>query len=201
LSTPVAQTKTRSNAAKAAQAPPAAESKPPARRRITKRKAVETLVRGHFEAIARHDLRAIAGNWREDGVEDMVPTGVLRGRDEIVRQLADLFAAVPDLETTVKRVVAGDRQAAVEWHMAGTFSGSPYQGIEPTGKQVEIRGFELFEVEDEKFTATTVYYDGLSFARQVGMMPPQDSGAERAMKGAFNAVTKLRRTIDERRGG
>jgi hypothetical protein len=31
-------------------------------------------------------------------------------------------------------------------------------------------------------------------------MPPQDSGAERAMKGAFNAVTKVRRVVEERRG-
>jgi hypothetical protein len=30
------------------------------------------------------------------------------------------------------------------------------------------------------------------FARQVGMLPPQDSAGEKAMIGAFNAVTKLR---------
>ena len=47
--------------------------------------------------------------------------------------------------------------------------------------------------------STTVYYDGMSFARQIGMLPPLDSGAERAMKSAFNTVTKVRRAIDERR--
>ena len=130
----------------------------------------------------------------------MVPTGVLRGRDAIVRNLADLFAAVPDLETTVSRVVAGEQQAAVEWRMHGTFNGAAYQDIEPTGRPVEMRGFELFELENGQIASTTVYYDGLSFARQIGMMPPQDSGAERAMKSAFNAVTKVRRAIDERRG-
>jgi hypothetical protein len=41
----------------------------------------------------------------------------------------------------------------------------------------------------------------MTFARQIGMLPPLDSGAERAMKGAFNTVTKVRRAIDERRGG
>jgi steroid delta-isomerase-like uncharacterized protein len=158
-------------------------------------------MRTHFENLANRDLRATAELWREDGVEDMVPTGVLRGRDAIIRNLADLFAAVPDLETTVKRLVAGDQQAVVEWRMSGTFSGVAYQGIEPTGKPVEIRGLELFELDDGKIASTTVYYDGLSFARQIGMMPPLDSGAERAMKGAFNAVTKVRRAIDERRSG
>jgi len=108
---------------------------------------------------------------------------------------------VPDLETTVTRLVAGERQAAVEWRMRGSFDGAAYQGIEPTGRPVEIRGFEIFEVEDGLIASCTVYYDGMSFARQVGMLPPQDSGAERAMKSTFNAVTKLRRAIDERRGG
>jgi hypothetical protein len=32
-------------------------------------------------------------------------------------------------------------------------------------------------------------------------MPPMDSGAERAMKSAFNAMTKARRMISERTGG
>ena len=197
----MAETKTRSNS-QAAKAKPAsgAETKP-RRRRITKRKATEDLMRKHFEDLANRDLRAIAENWREDGVEEMVPTGVLRGRDAIIRHLADLFAAVPDLETTLTRLVAGDSDAAVEWRMRGTFSGAPYQGLEPTGSQVEIRAFELFELEDGQITSTTVYYDGLSFARQIGMMPALDSGAERAMKNAFNAVTKVRRTIQERRSG
>jgi steroid delta-isomerase-like uncharacterized protein len=175
------------------------ETKAPTRRRITKRKAVETLVRNHMEALANRDLEAVAAGWHEDGVEELVPTGVLRGRQAIIRNLADTFAAAPDMETTVMRIVSGDKQAAVEWRMEGTFSGVAYQGIEPTGKHIEIRGFELFEIEDGLITSTTVYYDSMAFARQVGMMPPLDSGAERAIKGAFNAVTKLRRTVDERR--
>ena len=54
---------------------------------------------------------------------------------------------------------------------------------------------------DGKVEENTIYYDGAEFARQVGMMPPQDSGAERAMKGAFNALTKARKAITERTGG
>jgi len=197
----VAETKTNSSTSKTTRGKSAAEQKTPTRRRISKRKAAEERIRSHFQDLANHDLRAIAQNWREDGVEEMLPTGVLRGRDAIVRNLADLFAAVPDLETTVTRLVAGEQQAAVEWRMRGTFNGAAYQGIEPTARPVEIRGFELFELQDGQIASATVYYDGLSFARQVGMMPPQDSGAERAMKSAFNAVTKVRRAIDERRGG
>ena len=82
----------------------------------------------------------------------------------------------------------------------GTFSGAAFDGVDATGKHVEVRGLDLFEVEDGQIVANTAYYDGLEFARQIGMMPAHASGAERAMKSAFNAITKLRRMIDERIG-
>ena len=36
--------------------------------------------------------------------------------------------------------------------------------------------------------------------RQLGMLPPQDSGPEKAIKTAFNAVNKVKRTVAEKRG-
>jgi steroid delta-isomerase-like uncharacterized protein len=180
-----------------------AEEKPkaPGRRRITRRKAVEGHVRSYFDAMAARDVKACGEHWHEDAVDEPVPVGPLRGRPEIEGFLRELWAAVPDMETTVTRLVAGEDQAAVEWRMRGTFDGAAFQGIEPTGKQVEMRGVDLFEVEGGLLTACTGYYDGAEFARQVGMLPPRDSSAERALTSAFNAVTKLRRTVNERRGG
>ena len=81
--------------------------------------------------------------------------------------------------------------------MEGTFDGRRSRASTPTGKHIEIRGLDLLEMEDGEIVSNTAYYDGMAFARQVGMMPPQDSGAERAMKSAFNALTKARR--DDRR--
>jgi steroid delta-isomerase-like uncharacterized protein len=172
----------------------ATEAKPP-RRRITRRKAVETHVRSYFEAIANRDTSAMAGHWREDGVDDLVPLGPLRGTGEITAFFRELFAAIPDLEMTVTRVVAGERQAAVEWRMTGHFSGGPFQGVDPTGRRVEMRGLDLFEVEDGAIVANTAYYDGMTFARQIGLMPPENSSAENAMKSAFNAATRMRRAV------
>jgi steroid delta-isomerase-like uncharacterized protein len=195
----VAETRTRTND-ETATAKEAVEPKPPRRRRITKRKAVEAHARSYFDAIAARDPAAIGEHWHEDGVDDIVPLGVKRGRREIEEFFRAVFAATPDLETTVTRVVAGEKQAAVEWRMRGTFDGAPFQGIEPTGRPVEMRGLDMLEVEDGKIRSITGYYDGAEYARQIGMLPPQDSGAERAMASAFNAVTKLRRAVNERRG-
>jgi steroid delta-isomerase-like uncharacterized protein len=189
----MAETKTTDEAEATAPAP-AAETKPQ-RRRITRRKAVETHVRSYFEAVARRDPGAMAEHWSEDGVDDIVPLRVLRGRDEITAFFRALFAAVPDLETTVSRVVAGEREAAVEWRMTGHFTGEPFEGVDATGKRIDMRGLDLVQVEDGKNVAITAYYDGMTFARQIGLMPAQDSSAEQAMRSAFNAATRVRRAV------
>jgi len=175
-------------------------AKPARARKPPKRKQVEQVVRGYFDALSRRDPDAAVQFWREDGVDELVPLRVLRGRREVAGFFHGLNSAVPDLELTVKRVVAGESQAGVEWRAAGTFSGGPFEGVEPNGKPVELRGFDLFEVEDGQIVGNTAYWDGMAFARQVGLFPPQDSGTERAMKNAFNALTKVRKVVNERVG-
>jgi steroid delta-isomerase-like uncharacterized protein len=182
----------------APEAPAKADAKPQ-RKRITRRQAVEDHVRSYFDAMSRRDVEAMVAHWREDGVEDMVPVGLLRGRDEMRSYFRSLFAATPDASTVVTRLVAGEQSCAVEWRIEGTFDGAPYLGIEPTGKHVEVRGLDLFELEGDEIVTNTGYFDGASFARQIGMLPADGSGADRAMKSAFNAVTKLRRAVAERR--
>jgi steroid delta-isomerase-like uncharacterized protein len=173
----------------------ATEAKP--RRRTPRRKAVEAHARSYFEAVARRDTTAMAEHWRADAVDDLVPLRPLRGTDEIVAFFAELFQAIPDLETTVARVVAGETQAAVEWRMTGHFTGAPFQGVDPTGRRVDMRGLDLFEIEDGEIVGNTAYYDGMTFARQIGLMPPANSSAENAMKSAFNAATKLRSVVSD----
>lgn len=171
----------------------------PQRKRITRRKAVEERIRSYFEAMDRRDVDGMLEHWAEDGLEDMVPVGIIRGRDELRASFTAQFASMPDMRTTVTRLIAGEQSCAVEWRIEGTFDGQPYMGIEPTGKHVELRGTDLIELEDGQIASLTAYFDGAAYARQIGMLPPDGSGADRAMKTAFNAVTKVRRTLAERR--
>jgi steroid delta-isomerase-like uncharacterized protein len=195
----MAQTRTAEEATDKATAGAGSDAKPQ-RKRITRRKAVEDRVRSYFEAMDARDADGMAAHWREDGVEDVVPVGMMRGRGELREFFGSMFAAMPDARTTVTRLIAGEQSCAVEWRLEGTFDGAPFMGIEPTGTHVEIRGFDLFELEDGELVSNTAYFDGAGYARQIGMLPADDSGADRAMKSAFNAVTKLRRAMAERRG-
>jgi steroid delta-isomerase-like uncharacterized protein len=195
----MAQTRTGDRATDKAAA--AGSDAKPQRKRITRRKAVEEKVRSYYEAMNNRDVSAMLAHWGDDGVEDVVPIGVIRGRDELREFLSQLFAAMPDASTTITRLIAGEQDCAVEWRLEGTFNGSPFLGIEPTGSRVELREVSVVELKDGEIVGITAYFDGASYARQIRMLPLDGSGADRAMKSAFNAVTKLRRAVAERRNG
>ncbi len=165
------------------------------RRRITKRKVVEERATSYFDALAARDVSVMGRALVRGRGGRHRPYGILRGKPEILGFFRGLFAALPDVETTVERVAATAHLAAVEWRMAGHFTGAPFMDIEPTGRRVDIRGVDLLEIEDGQIVSNAAYYDGAAFARQVGMLPSEGSGADRAMKGAFNAVTRLRRRV------
>jgi steroid delta-isomerase-like uncharacterized protein len=155
----------------------------------------EQVARSYFEAVAARDPQRMADHWDPEGIEDIVPFGIFRGPDEVRGFFEELFAAVPDAETTVDRVIADDHVAVVQYRMRGNFTSGRFQGLDAPGKPIEIRGADVIEVERGRITRNTAFSDGLDFARQIGMLPPQGSGVEKALYGAFNAMTKVKERI------
>ena len=156
----------------------------------TAREAALASVQG---AIERDPDRIVEPGHPDDFVDDFIAVGEFTGRDQVRDFFAEMFAAFPDFELTVERVVAEGDAVVVRWHADGTFSGGRFQGIEPTGRRVRIRGCDFFEVQDGWIRRNTIFYDGASFARQIGMLPAKDSFADRAMLRLFNAKVRLTR--------
>jgi len=156
-----------------------------------------------FDAITAKDLDRPLELQDPDVVDDFVAIGQFRGRDAVRAFFAEMYEAFPDFRIEVDRIISDDRHAVVQWEASGTFSGGPFQGIEPTGKPVAIRGVDVMEIEDGKLRHNTIYYDGAAFARQVGMLPRTGSIADRAVLTGFNAVTRLRSRLrgNEERSG
>jgi steroid delta-isomerase-like uncharacterized protein len=165
------------------------------------RSSPEQVARSYFDALIERDAAKMGSHWDPEGVEEIIPFGIFRGPDEIRAFFDELFAAIPDAQSTVDRVIADDRHAVVQWRLRGTFSGGSFQGLDPVGKPVTLRGCDVLEIEDGRLVRNTAYSDGLEFARQIGMLPPQGSGVEKALYGAFNGMNKLRSSITERIGG
>jgi steroid delta-isomerase-like uncharacterized protein len=142
------------------------------------------------------DLSRASRFWTDHSVNYFLAAGqTVRGSEALAQWFRELLAAAPDFRMDIEDVLDdGDRQAVVQWRVAGTLTGVPFLGIEPTGRHIELRGVDVFRFDaDGKVEQNTIYYDGAEFARQVGMLPPRDSAADRAMLAAFNALTRLRR--------
>ena len=175
--------------------------KPATSRTPSKRTVVADTARSYFDALAARDAGAAAGLWHKDGVNDLVPLGIFRGPAAIRQHFTEMFTAMPDMRFTVERITADDKVAAVQWRAAGTFSAGSFQGLEPNDRPVELRGVDCLEIDDGKIMRNTAVFDGAAFARQVGLLPAEDSSADRAIKAGFNTVTKLRRTVARRTAG
>jgi steroid delta-isomerase-like uncharacterized protein len=151
------------------------------------------VARAIFDALSKKDLDAAFAFLSPETVDDFVAIGEFRGAPAIRRFFDELLTAFPEFEMTVERIVADRSTAVVQWHAAGTFSGGKFQGIEPTGKHVEIRGVDVMEITEGRVVHNTIYYDGASFARQIGMLPRSQSGTDKAMRMIFNTVSRARR--------
>jgi hydroxyacylglutathione hydrolase len=161
------------------------------RKRISGSKA-EAVARRYFGAIDARDLDQAVSLWAEGGRE------YVRGQVDVlapqgVREfIGELIGAMPDLNMEVVSTTSEGERCGVQWRLTGTFAGpGHFGGIAPTGMPVELEGFDLLTVRGGLIQSNDAFTDSMSFARQIGMMPPQDSGAEQRMMQAFNAKTRL----------
>jgi steroid delta-isomerase-like uncharacterized protein len=165
----------------------------------TKPRTPSDLARETFKVLFdERDLSDPYRFWTDESVDHFLAAGqTVRGAHALTEFFRELFAAVPDWSVEIENTIDdGDRQAVVQWHGGGTFSGAPFMGIEATGRRVELRAVDVFRFDaDDKVEVNTVYYDGAEFARQIGMLPPRDSALDRGMLAAFNAGTRLKRRL------
>jgi glyoxylase-like metal-dependent hydrolase (beta-lactamase superfamily II)/predicted ester cyclase len=166
-----------------------------AKERATRAPGPAKVARIYFDAVAARDVDGMAACWAPGGVESIAPIGELSVPDEMKEFFSGLFAAVPDMKFEVLDVVAARNHAAVRWHATGTFCGGPFQGVEPTGAHIDLEGIDLLTIEDGLIERNDAYYDGTQFARQIGLLPQRDSAAERGMTSAFNARTRVSRSL------
>jgi len=128
----------------------------------------------YVELYKQGDLDGIMDLYADDAVQWM-PDGIFSGRSSIRERLARELAAFSDLDWGVTSFVEQDDAFADEWFFAGTHTGPLVMpdGTElpPTGKRVEMQGMELVQVRDGKVVVDNLYYDNLSIAAQLGLIP------------------------------
>jgi steroid delta-isomerase-like uncharacterized protein len=96
-------------------------------------------------------------------------------RDEIADFVTDTVTGFPDVRFEERRVVTAEEGAELvlvaEWTMRGTHTG-PFEGVPPTGNEIELDGVDVVTVSDDGITSITGYFDQRAFVEQLGLTFP-----------------------------
>jgi predicted ester cyclase len=156
------------------------------------------LVRWAFDVINSHDIGPLRPHWTPETVERF-PDRTCTGPDEIAAYFNGLFAAIPDVHMEIVHLAAEGDAVFVRWHLTGTHTGTAWAGIEPTGARIELDGIDHFTVRDGTIASNFVVFDQMAVGRAMGLLPPDGSPGDKALKAAFNIKTKIGEALKQAR--
>ncbi|MCW2557922.1 MAG: beta-lactamase domain protein [Mycobacterium sp.] len=155
----------------------------------------ERVVASFLDALGSHDLEAFRQVCADDIVELLPGSPPMEGIDDELAFAHALVAAFPDLEIEVTRLMSVDRVVAAEWIRRGTFTGADFQGLPANGARFESPAAGFFEIENGLVKRLTVYTDMNKLGRDLGVVPPEGSTAERLALGMFRTRVRIKRAV------
>jgi steroid delta-isomerase-like uncharacterized protein len=129
----------------------------------------------HIKVFNAHDANGWASHYAENAVLYDPQYGEAKnGRDAVLKDIQDFFAAFPDIQFNVLGVVDGGNQMAIQGTGAGTHQGSmegPGGTIPATNKRVEIPFAAFIRVSPQGLIEEERrYYDMAGMMQQLGLM-------------------------------
>lgn len=168
----------------------------------TKPKTTAQIGRAYFNAIGAKDLDLAVSLWKPGASDHLHGIADLTAPADIKAYFTGLFEAFPDFSFEVLEFTASGKLAACRWRITGTFLGpGRFQGLVPNGKTIAIEGCDMLRIEDGQILENNAYTNAQQIAEQLGVMPPIDSPAGKAMTGAINAKSSLASAVKRMRSG
>ena len=129
----------------------------------------KTLARQTMEALDRRDLDSVRANmavgarfygWAPEPLD----------ADGHKAFMSALLNAFPDSSILVDDVIAEGDKVTVRHRLQGTHQGE-FQGIPPTGRQVEVGGIVIFRIENGMVAEAWLNADIMGMMQQLGVVP------------------------------
>lgn len=134
------------------------------------------------KALARRLLYEL---WNEENFEvvdkliaidyDGHSSTVINGPQGAKQFIPILRRALPDFKFTVLDQVAEADKVATRWMIRGTHEGE-FQGIPPSGREIEINGITIFRIDDGLLVDGWTSEDILGLMQQLGAVPIAETG-------------------------
>jgi steroid delta-isomerase-like uncharacterized protein len=118
------------------------------------------------------DWNAVRAAITPDFLYDEVATQrKIQGADQVITAWQGWGAAFPDSKATFDNAYASGDTVVLEITWRGTHEGplqTPTRQIPPTGKAIEIRACQIFEIADGKAKSMRHYWDMATMLQQIG---------------------------------
>jgi len=95
---------------------------------------------------------------------------VIRGPEGAMEFVPRLRNAFPDFQFSILDQIAEGDKVATRWTIRGTHEGE-FQGIPPSGKQIEMTGITIFRIANGKLIEGWTNEDVLGMLQQLGAIP------------------------------
>ena len=130
--------------------------------------------------------------WNDPGLPE--PAHGREGVRAFVRATADAFPDFHVEELGQSYFSADEPRVLSRYRMTGTMLGPwEYTNLAATGRRIDVLGVDEWTFRGELMSHYMTYYDSLDMARQLGILPPVGSGAERAMAGLQHLQARFQR--------
>jgi steroid delta-isomerase-like uncharacterized protein len=135
--------------------------------------ANKSVIRGWMaEVLNGHDIDAIDKYFAPDCVHHDSEMGDSQGIDAEKQLTTTFVKAFPDLQFTLKAILAEGELVAGQATFSGTHTGD-LMGLPPTGKRFETTIMTLFRVVDGKIVEHWSSTDVMSQLHRLGILPEQ----------------------------
>ena len=119
------------------------------------------------------DLSVVA----DDAVYEFTHNGrEIRGRDAITTMLDELYRRSFEATFNVANQIVADGRAVLEGRFAGRHIGE-WEGIAPTGREVDVPIAVLYELENDRIQRVRIYLQALPLYEQLGVSAAQPAAA------------------------
>ncbi|HWE33286.1 MAG TPA: ester cyclase [Solirubrobacteraceae bacterium] len=122
----------------------------------------------YFEALASDDWDTVNSLWADGAFVRVVGKLKLRVPDEWRAFTERVRRSFPDVSFELLHVSSDGELAAARWRITGTFDGEPFEGVEPTGRSVELEAREVVRVRDRVIDRSNVFLECSALAAQLG---------------------------------
>ncbi len=130
---------------------------------------IKAIVRRFYKAFEDNDLEAL----KEVLAPDLVAYNLNpQNRDEHLQGIRGWNAIFSENHFEILDQIAEGDRVVSHVILRSTHSKANFQGISPSGKQIETPALTMERIKDGKIVERRVYSDRLGMMRQLGLLPP-----------------------------